>query len=257
VQHADRVAAARREIDDLLAALAAGPLSAPVPTCEGWTAADLASHVGWFCTRWRDHLRGGGAEGAVGPKDVAAQAPDDDALRLAWLTKLRDELLAELQMTEADTPVWTWFAADQTAGFVARRCAHELAIHRYDAQSARGDDPGPAPIAPDLAVDGIDELFDALAPLGYAGAEVGRGQTLHLHGTDDPADLAPGTRAEWFVRLEPETVVVTREHAKGDLALRAGVSDLELLLYGRPPRGEVQRFGDETVLDAWLRAFRF
>ena len=39
--------------------------------------------------------------------------------------------------------------------------------------------------------------------------------------------------------------------------LRAGVSDLELLLYGRPPLGPVQRFGDEAILDNWYRAFRF
>jgi hypothetical protein len=35
------------------------------------------------------------------------------------------------------------------------------------------------------------------------------------------------------------------------------VSDLELLLYGRPTLGPVERFGDDTVLDGWYRTFHF
>jgi uncharacterized protein (TIGR03083 family) len=251
VDHADRVAAAERELDELLAALTAGPLSAPVPTCPGWTAADLAEHVGWFCMRWRDHLRGGGYEDRVGPEDVTV--PDGDDV-LAWVHGWGDEMLADLRAAPADAAVWTWFPTDQTAGFVARRCASELAIHRYDAQSARGTC---APIAPELAVDGIEEIVDALATVRYRPGE-GHGETLHLHGTDDPADTG-GTvlHAEWLLRLEPDRLVATREHAKGDLALRASASDLELLLYGRPPLGPVQRFGDEAILDLWYRTFRF
>jgi uncharacterized protein (TIGR03083 family) len=252
VDHADRVTAIEREVDALLAAVAAGPLTAPVPTCPGWTVADLTGHVGWFCTRWRDHLRGGGAEGRVRAEDVVA--PEGTEAAVTWLGGLCDELLAELRPTTADTPVWTWFPPDQTAGFVARRGASELAVHRYDAQSARGT---VAPIAPELAVDGIEELLGPLAAAGYRGDGV-HGETLHLHGTDDPATTGGADlHAEWLLRLEPDRLVARREHAKGDLALRAGVSDLELLLYGRPPLGPVQRFGDEAILDIWYRAFRF
>jgi uncharacterized protein (TIGR03083 family) len=252
VDHADRVTAIEREVDALLAAVAAGPLTAPVPTCPGWTVADLTGHVGWFCTRWRDHLRGGGAEGRVRAEDVVA--PEGTEAAATWLGGLCDELLAELRPTTADTPVWTWFPPDQTAGFVARRGASELAVHRYDAQSARGT---VAPIAPELAVDGIEELLGPLAAAGYRGDGV-HGETLHLHGTDDPATTGGADlHAEWLLRLEPDRLVARREHAKGDLALRAGVSDLELLLYGRPPLGPVQRFGDQAILDIWYRAFRF
>jgi len=250
MDHADHVAATAREIDDLLAALAAGPLSAPVPTCPGWTAADLAGHVGWFSTRWRDHLRGGDYEDAVRPADVAAPAGDEAAI--GWLRQLTGDLLAELRAAPPDARVWTWYPPDQTAGFVARRCSHELAIHRYDAQSVRRTC---APIAPELAIDGIDEMLDVLSLFAYA-KNVGTGQTVHLHGTDDPSVLGAGA-AEWFIRLEPERPVATHEHAKGDLALRAGVSDLELLLYGRPPLGEVQRFGDESLVDLLHQTFKF
>jgi hypothetical protein len=50
---------------------------------------------------------------------------------------------------------------------------------------------------------------------------------------------------------------VTRDHRKGDLALRGAVSDLALVLYGRPPLGPVERFGDERVLELWNATFTF
>jgi len=55
----------------------------------------------------------------------------------------------------------------------------------------------------------------------------------------------------------PDGLQVRREHAQGDLALRGAVSDLELLLYDRPPIGPVERFGEQAVLNAWYRAFHF
>ena len=76
-----------------------------------------------------------------------------------------------------------------------------------------------------------------------------RGETLHLHGTDRDD--------EWLLTLDPDGLRVERRHAKADLALRGAVSDLELLLYQRPTLGEVERLGDERVLDAWQRVFTF
>lgn len=57
----------------------------------------------------------------------------------------------------------------------------------------------------------------------------GEGETLHLHAFD-PA-------AEWTLTLTPEGLAVERGHTKADLALRGAASDLELLLYDRPPPG--------------------
>jgi hypothetical protein len=74
--------------------------------------------------------------------------------------------------------------------------------------------------------------------------------TLHLHGTDY-------TPAEWLLMLGEDGIQVSREHAKGDLALKGPVSDLEMLLYQRPTIGTVDRFGDESVLAAFHREFTF
>ena len=65
----------------------------------------------------------------------------------------------------------------------------------------------------------------------------------------------PDAGDEWLVILGPDGVTVSRRHAKGDLALRGAVGDLELVLYGRPPVASVERFGDESVLGAWYEAF--
>jgi hypothetical protein len=55
----------------------------------------------------------------------------------------------------------------------------------------------------------------------------------------------------------PGRIDVERAHAKGDLALRGAVSDLELLLYGRPTLGPVEQLGDETILTRWYEEFIF
>jgi hypothetical protein len=84
--------------------------------------------------------------------------------------------------------------------------------------------------------------------LGRA-AKGGAGESLHLH--------ASAPDAEWTVTLAGDGPAVERVHRKADLALRASASDLELLLYGRPPLGTVERLGDGRALDAWYRVFRF
>jgi uncharacterized protein (TIGR03083 family) len=240
MDHEGRVGAAEREVANFVEAVAAGALDAPVPTCPGFSVDDLAAHVGSFCAFWTHVL----CEGTGRPKPPFEDAPDH---RVEWLREIAHQLDVELRTTPPDTAVWTWFPPDQSAAFVARRVANELAVHRVDAELARGT---AAPVAADLAADGIEEIFvlmqhpdseDLLSPTRH---------TLHLHGTDfEPS--------EWLVDFGPEGLTVTREHAKGDLALKGTVSDLEMMLYQRPTTGDVQRFGDDAVLAAFHRIFTF
>jgi hypothetical protein len=122
--------------------------------------------------------------------------------------------------------------------------AHELAIHRWDAQGAIG--PGACePIARERAVDGIDEMLD-LMPHRFTPVTVtGNGETLHLHCTDGDG--------EWLIRLVPDGFGITREHAKGDVAARGSASDLLLFLYGRVDAGALEVFGDGALLARWQR----
>jgi uncharacterized protein (TIGR03083 family) len=248
VQRIDRI---EGELDALVAAVGAGPLGARVPTCPDFSVDQLAHHVGTFCGFWTHVL----CEGTSRPKtrfvDFEVDAPGitEPADRAAWVAAAGADLVAELRAAPPATPVWTWYPPDQSAAFVARRCSHELAVHRVDVQVARG---AVDPIDAELAADGIEEIFVLLEfGRGHVRSEhLGTGQTLHLHGTDH-------VPAEWLLTLGPDGVEVERVHAKGDLALRGAVSDLEMLLYQRPPVGEVEQFGDASVLDLFHREFTF
>jgi uncharacterized protein (TIGR03083 family) len=238
VDRAAHIDAVDRESAALADALAAGPRDARVPSCPEWSVAELAEHVGRFTGFWTHVL----CEGTGRPKPPAPDPPAEGDLG-GWYLELRDHLVEELRATPPDTEVWSWKPDDQTPAFVARRAAHELAVHRVDAQLARGPH---GPIEPALASDGIDEI---LLLARVADRTKGDGQTLHLHGTDRDD--------EWLLSLAPSGLEVERAHGKADLALRGAVSDLELLLYHRPPVGTVEHLGDDAVLAAWHRAFAF
>lgn len=248
MEHRDRVDAVAREAGALVAAVEGGDPAAIVPTCPEYTLDDLAVHVGDFCAFYAGRL----CEGAGRP----ARAFDPDAGRAgraAWLAGWTGHLVAELRASPPDLEVRTWHPTDRSAGFVARRACHELAVHRVDAQLAAGA--APDAVVPAVAADGIEEVFVLIAHGGARTADRRRegdrtGQTLHLHGTDHRP-------AEWLITFAPEGVVVERAHGRGDLALRGAVGDLEMLLYQRPTMGEVQRFGDDAVLDVFHREFTF
>ena len=138
----------------------------------------------------------------------------------------------------AEEPCWSW-TDQRTVGFWSRRQANELAVHRWDAQFAAGV---PEPIDREIAVDGIQELFDIL-PFRPGGSPTGNGETMHLHCTDGDG--------EWLVRLEPDGVTVVNEHAKGDVAARGGASDLLLMMWGRVPVDRLEVFGDASLLVRW------
>ena len=236
MEYAEHVAAVERETAAFARALMRGDADAQVPSCPEWTLRDLAKHVGGVQGFWTHVL----AEGTGRPKPAFDDEPGPSAG--LWLVQIGGFLVNELKAASADTKVWTWNPADQSAAFAARRMAHETAVHRFDAQMAIGK---PEPIEPALAADGIEEIFVMVDAWPESGR--GEGQTLHLHSAEGD---------EWLITMNPDGLDIKREHAKGDLALRGAVSDLELVLYDRPPIGNVERFGDESVLDAWYRVFK-
>ena len=230
--------AIERESATLAEALAAGPRDARVPSCPEWSVTELARHVGQFTGLWAHVL----CEGTGRPKPPAPDLPADGDLG-DWYRGLAAALVEELRATPPETEVWTWMPDDQTPAFIARRAAHELAVHRVDAELARG---GHTPIEATLAADGIDEM---LLFVSRQEQPTGKGQTFHLHGTDHGD--------EWLVTLAPTGLQAERSHGKADLAVRGAVSDLELVMYQRPPLGPVEHHGDDDVLAAWYQAFTF
>jgi uncharacterized protein (TIGR03083 family) len=240
------VQAVRVECGALTFALEAGAIDDLVPTCEGWEVSDLAVHVGDFCGFWSHVL----CEATSRPKPPHPAPPEGDDL-VPWVAAACAGLVTELDATPGSTKVWTWFDADHTAGFVARRSAHELAVHRYDAQASRGIC---TPIPAELASDGIDEVLDVLVTARERTGK-GSGRVLALRSTD------VGT--EWLVTLEQDRIGVERRtqdeppHDGSDLIVSGTTSDLELTLYHRPTLSAVDVHGDYTVLEEWHREFTF
>lgn len=241
----------RREAD-ALAASAAGNLDARIPAIEDWTVRDVVVHMAegndWITRVVADGL--GGREALERSAEVAAaHADDDEAALLDWLRASTDALEVALTGIEPGALGWTLLGRDRPLDVWVRRRAHEVVLHRWDVDSARVT---PAPFDLDLALDGIDEVFDTFAP--RLGSRVtGDGQTLHLHATDD--GLPDGT-GEWTATFTPEGVTWERGHAKGDAAVRGPASDLLLLLWNRIPAGRLEVFGDTAVVDRWATQFR-
>ena len=146
------------------AATAAGPegLAAPVPTCPGWTVADLTRHVGQVYLHktlamrmgdfpeeqdWPRRARGPAAAGPAGP---GLRGPDHRA-----------------DHPRPGFPAPTWYRPEPTVGFWRRRMAQETVIHRLDAELAAQAATGRAvsPVPDDIAADGVDEVLVRF--LGY------------------------------------------------------------------------------------------
>jgi uncharacterized protein (TIGR03083 family) len=230
------VDAIRREGDAMAVAARAAGIDAPVPSCPEWTVTDLLGHLGRI-HRWVAGLLVIRAEARGDHWSESAPPPPEELLD--WFAEGVPMLADALTEAGPDAELWTW-TPDKSAAFWARRQANETAVHRYDAQLTAGTT---QPIVRELAVDGINEFFDLIPFWPWAERVRGNGETLHLHCTDGDG--------EWLAQLNPDGLVVTREHAKGDVAARGSASDLVLFLYGRVPAEQLDVFGDATLLTRW------
>jgi uncharacterized protein (TIGR03083 family) len=156
-----------------------------------------------------------------------------------------------------DTEVWTWTGSNQPEVWVERRMTQETAVHRWDASNAVGL---PYEIPTAVAADGIDEFLTWFAARRPTEGAVRVGGTVHLHCTDTDADIIEGAdrrsaaHGEWMVqRLDESGIEFTREHAKGDAAVRGRANDLLLWLWRRDA-GPVEILGDASVAERF-RAF--
>ncbi len=231
-------------------------LTARVPTCPDWSLRQLATHIG-RAQRWAAQIVATRVTQMIPFSEVAdGRFPPDPAGGPDWL-RAGPARLAEAVAGAGEARVWA-FGGLRTAGFWARRMAHETAVHRADAQLTAGMRPV---IDADIAADGIAEWleFTSAPPAGQdddpRAAALAGGRSLHLHATD--AGLTPP--AEWVIRESAGALVLERGHAKADTAVRGPASDLLLLLVRRISPGDpaVDVIGDPDLLDRWLAATPF
>ncbi len=210
-------------------------LTAAVPACPDWDVARLVVHVGQV----HGYIAGVLENLSTDPPTHRFERPDTDDV-VAWAADARARVVAALGATDPVAPCWTW-GEDATAGFFHRRMAAETLVHRLDAEDALDQ---PSPVDSDLAADGVDELIDvglrsSTNPDKHFAYPDG---SLHLHRTDGPG--------EWLLRVESGALVATREHAKGDAAVRGSGGDLLRFMWNRPG-AEVEILGDAEVAAAW------
>lgn len=207
-----------------------------VPSCPGWTVADLLYHVYEVQYGWHRVT----AERLKGFELISLPARPTDETLAAVVAGEHAAYAAVLGAFDPSTPIWTW-AGLQDMAWLARRMAHELAVHRVDAEMAAGE----VALVPELlASDGIDEFLTYF--VNTRGGEVGG--SVHLHCTDVPG--------EWTLRPDGDGFVVAREHAKGDCAIRGGASEILMALWRRGPLDACDVMGDADVAVRFIAASR-
>lgn len=219
-------------------------LDAAVPSCPGWTVADLLGHLTTIYVGREVVVREGLQERPTG-----VEPPSGDPLE-AFESSLA-AMVATLRGSDLSREVWT-FVGPRPAAWWARRMAQETVIHRADAELAAGRTPPRVDAI--VAIDGIDEMLtvfvaEALTrygpPVNGGGPIGGSGQTVAVHTPDE----------RWLVTLHDATVEVERGSSATADALIAGTPSHVLYhLWGRLPADEVDVRGDDAALSVLRRA---
>lgn len=246
----DRYRAEIVEQTELLrACLTEAEPTTPVPSCPGWNLGQLVRHLGgahgWAEMVVRTRSTEPVSDDPV--NDVPRYTDEDPATLSARLGDGAGRLVDALRKAGPDRPVWTP-GPGETAMWWARRMTHETAVHRADAALAVG---AAFHLDEDVARDALDEwLTYSTLPEAYesAPALLGPGRTLRLQATD--AD------AGWLVDLTGDAPVLRDTGRQAAVEVRGTLTDLLLLLYGRPAPG-VNAVGDTALLDLWLKRSGF
>ncbi|GAA4564019.1 maleylpyruvate isomerase family mycothiol-dependent enzyme [Planotetraspora kaengkrachanensis] len=240
----------------LRSAVAGADLTAPVPSCPGWNLGQLLKHLGeghrWAETIVRTRATRPPSDRRL--RDLPAGHEEDAAELGAWLAEGAERLGETLRDAGPGALMWTPLPGEGSA-FLARRFAHETAVHRADAALAVGVEYS---LNPEVARDGLDEWMK-LESLPQAfdihpGKRelLGPGRTLLFQATDGDA--------AWLVDLTGDTIACRRATGEAAVTVRGPSAGLLLVLYGRraPAREDgVEVLGDAHLLDWWLSRVGF
>ena len=202
------------------------PLDLDVPSCPGWTLADLIEHTGIVHRHKTEILLG----------DWRTEAPPEppgpgDADLVEWFGRGVVAMIDAMRTVDLTEPRWTWSEHDHPGAWWVRRMAHETAIHAADAILTVDQVPT---LDPALAIDGVDELLDEMLVGGPAWGTIAR-----LPGV---IALMAGNRV-WVVQRASFSGV---SPATGN-----SYDDLPALAWSdAPPDARV--VADPSTLDLWL-----
>lgn len=237
VEEGERVGILAQELHHRATPSGAG-LDVRVPWVPEWRARDLVGHLG-SVHRWATAIVRAGTTDP--PPCESRQEPPVDGL-LDWYAAGLSELVGTLRSTAPTSPAWHMSpTAEKVAASWARRQAHELVVHRLDLEAATGV--RHAPVPPELAEDGVDELLTVVVPR-WAHAEPLLGARAGIVVT------ATDTGRTWSVHVDHGQVAVAADPTGTENARLTGTAThLLLRLWGRP--ADVRVEGDpaaETLL---------
>lgn len=226
---------------------AAAGLTAPVPTCPGWTVLDLIAHTG-MVHRW--------ATAVLSQTDPPAEADVQAQARSAvdvldWLDEGLVDLLNALAGAPADLQVFFFLKdAPPSREAWARRQCHETTMHAVDAMAARLGRPPTAAetwIRPALAADGLDELLTGFLPR----------KTSAVRSADPLRVVVRPTDVEqaWTLQIGSDPAVTARQAGESaDVLLTGTATALYLALWNRGE--EIEITGRTQWLATWREQMR-
>jgi uncharacterized protein (TIGR03083 family) len=207
-------------------------LDAGVPSCPGWTVADLVAHQAMVYAHKVRVMADNGWPDPWPPPELRERPPLD------FLREAKDDLFEEFARHDI-TEQTTTFGDDTTVMFWARRMALEVAVHRTDAELAHDD---ATAIPDDIARDGVDEILQVMLHGNWAewGAR-----------TEHPVDAAVAIETgglRWRCDVtEAMADVVAGSSDPADATVSGEPADVFRWLWGRADDDAVQIAGDEKA----------
>jgi len=232
-----------------------GELSVRIAPCPDWDMGDLVRHLGMI------HLWAAANVAFPGSDwlDVeelpdlvrywpaltgdSGEYPDDTDL-VAWYRDTLANLIEVLKSAPADVAASTFLPAPTPLTMWARRQASEIAIHRFDAEQARGIT---SHFDPQFATDMLDELMCGFAPRPRP-LDLDDPEVIHVHAED--------TGEHWYLTIGSERTETSRQGDHADLTLTGTAADLYVLLWNRAPESSVAMSGNTDLMDLWRGNFR-
>ncbi|HWM73127.1 MAG TPA: maleylpyruvate isomerase family mycothiol-dependent enzyme [Nocardioides sp.] len=225
---------------------------AAVPTCPGWTVADLVKHVGETQNWVSDIIERRIADPSQLPTEMAP-LPTEPGDWPAWLSDGAARAVEAFSDEALEAPVFNAAADDRTGGeFWLSSLLNETVIHGADAAYAAGRDYDvDADIAADLITNHLQMLTSstwAAQRPESANALRGTGETLRLRATDDPG--------EWFIERGPEGATWQARSGEADVSVSGPASSLLLILTRRRQLADetdrVSVDGDPDLFRHWI-----
>ena len=240
------------EGDRFATAAGNGDLDVDIPQCPDWDMRDLVRHLGLI------HLWAAAIVETGDPEffevedlpDLTDQWPDlaraypDDAGLVSWYRRTLANLVCVFESAPLDRDCPTFLPAPTPLSMWTRRQASEIAIHRYDAEIARGTSAG---FDTEFATDMLDEVLSGFAPRPRS-LDLDSAKVIHVHAEDSDE--------HWYLTVGPELTESSRTGNHADLTLTGSASDLYLLLWNRTPGSAVSMTGEIDLMDLWRGNFR-